>query len=175
MMQDELRNLLSRSREEFAQSAYRAKATFAITNPPKTEKLKETIENSNRDSYWYIENKHPDLALVLNEYGLSYNQYTFSMPSAVTEFYHLYMMIVHADFFSELGWTKKLYNPANNQFDKGAIQQRILQILSANREKFPYLVMDASKLKYDNLYHFGISYSDQIANFNLEAKKVQNS
>lgn len=172
IMQDAFRKLLDVSKEEFGASVYRAKATFAITNPPKTEKVKETIENSNRDSYWYIENKYPAIALILNEYGLSYNQYTYSMPHVVTAFFHLYMMIVHADFFAELGWTKKLYRAEDNQFDKGAIQQRILQLVAAHKEKFPYLQFDPARLKFDNLYQFGISYSEQIANFNLDSKKA---
>lgn len=172
MMQDAFRKLLDVSREEFAASVYRAKATFAITNPPKSEKTKETIENSNRDSYWYIENKYPSIALILNEYGMSYNQYTFSMPHVVTDFFHLYMMVMHADYFAELGWTKKLYKAAENQFDKGAIQQRILQLIAMHKEKFPYLQMDTARLKFDNLYQFGISFSEQVANFNLDAKKA---
>ncbi len=172
MMQDAFRKLLEVSREEFAASVYRAKATFAITNPPKTEKTRETIETSNRDSYWYIENKYPAIALILNEYGLSYNQYSFSMPHVVTDFFHLYMMVLHADYFAALGWTKKLYRSGENQFDKGAIQQRILQLVAKHKEKFPYLQMDMTRLKFDNLYEFGISYSEQIANFNLDIKKA---
>jgi hypothetical protein len=172
MMQDAFRKLLDITPEEFAASVYRAKATFAIANPPKSDKTRETIETANRDSYWYIDNKYPALALILNEYGLSYNQYTYSMPHVITDFYHLYMMILHAGYFAELGWTKKLYRAEDNQFDKSAIQQRILQLLAAHKEKFPYLQMDVAKLKYDNLYQFGISYSEQIANFNLDPKKA---
>lgn len=171
MMQDELRKLLSLSKEDFAKNVYRSKATFAIANPPKMEKAKETVENSNRDSYWYIENKHPDLALVLNEYGLSYNQYTFSMPDVLTELYHIYMMVMHAAYFEAVGGPKKIYDPATNQFNKGWIQQRILQITGKHREKFPYLNFDAGKLRFDSLYNFGISFSEQMAELNLDPRK----
>lgn len=172
LMHDEFRKLLQLSKEDFAKSIYRAKATFAITNPPKPEKLKETIENSNRDSYWYIENKYPDLALILNEYGMSCNQYSYSIPYVITEFFHLYMMTIHAEYFAELGWKKMLYNKANNQFDKGAIQQRIMNIVSRHQEKYPYLKIDVAQLRFDSLYHFGVSYTEQIANLNLDPKKV---
>ncbi len=171
MMQDELRNCL-RSPARILLKAYTGpKATFAIANPPKMDKVKETIENSNRDSYWYIENKHPDLALVLNEYGVSYNQYTFSMPDALTELYHLYMMVMHADYFEAIGVQKKIYDRNTNQFNKGYIQQRILQITGRHREKFPYLNFDQNKLRYDSLYNFGISFSEQMADINLDPRK----
>ncbi len=171
MMQDEFRKLLSRSKEDFARDLYRSKATFAITNPPKMDKVKETIENSDRDSYWYIENKHPDLALILNEYGLSYNQYTFSMPDALTELYHLYMTVLHADYFEAVGAQKKIYEATTNQFNKSWIQQRILQIVGRHREKFPYLAFDAAKLRFDSLYNFGVSFSEQLAAVNLDPRK----
>ena len=171
MMQDELRKLQTLTKEDFARSVYRSKATFAIANPPKMDKVKETVESSNRDSYWYIENKHPDLALILNEYGLSYNQYTFSMPDVLTEFYHLYMMVMHADYFEAIGEQKKIYEKSNNQFNKSFIQQRIIQITGRHREKFPYLSFDQSKLRFDSLYNFGISYSEQMAEMNLDPRK----
>lgn len=170
-IQEAFRKLLELSPEAFAGSVYRARATFAITNVPKAEKVKEVIENSNRDSYLYIENKHPELALVLNEYGMSYNQYTFSMPRVVTDFYHLYMMVRHAGYFAELGWTRPLYHQGSRQLDKAAIQQQILQLISRHKEKFPNLRMDMARLRFDDLYQFGLSFSDQIAGFNLDLNR----
>jgi len=172
MMQEAFRKLLDLSPENFAASVYRARATFAIAGLPKAEKVKEVVENSNRDAYLYIENKHPGLALTLNEYGMSYNQYTFSMPQVVTDCYHLYMMVRHAGYFAELGWTKPLYHSAGNQFDKGAIQRKITQLLARHREKFPNLRIDMARLRFDDLYWFGVSFSEQIVNFNLDLRRT---
>lgn len=171
MMEDAFRKLLEVSPEDFAASVYRAKATFAVANPPKPEKIRENVENSNRDSYWYLDNHYPAIALVLNEYGMSYNQYTYSMPHVVTDFFHVYMMVLHAGFFTALGWPKALYSAADNRFDKGAIQQRIVQLLSLHKAKFPNLRFDTAKLQFDSLYQFGLSFSNQVADFNLDTQK----
>lgn len=167
-MQDEFRKLLDWSKEDFEKNVYRTKATFAITNPPKPEKLKETIENSNQDSRWYIDNKYPDLAVVLTEYGLSYNQFSFSQPAVLSELFELFMRVLHPGFFDELGRQKMLYRPDSRQFAKGDIQQRIQQIVSRHKEKHPYLSFAVERLNFESLYSFTISYSQQVAMLNLD-------
>lgn len=170
-MQDEMKKLLEISRDDFEKCLYRTKSTFAVSAASNADKIKETITNSNTDSDWYIRNKYNDLALVLNEYGLSFCQYTYSLPSVMTELFHLYMMIIHSKFFTDLGQAKKYYNPLTHQFDKGAIQQYIQHTIEKHKEKFPRLRVDYNQLKFDTVYTFGISFSNQIAHIDLSINR----
>jgi hypothetical protein len=172
MMKDSIRKMLDTiTKEQFAASVYHSKSTFAISAPPKPDKMRENIYNANRDSQWYINNKYPELALALVEYGLVYNQFTYSMPSILTELTSVFMAVRHGEYYRECGMKAVLYNATDNKFDKQTIEGAVDGILSRYREKFKSLKWDFSRMKYDSLYEFAISYTELMTNINLETKR----
>ncbi|MES2701085.1 MAG: hypothetical protein V4649_00510 [Bacteroidota bacterium] len=171
MMKDSIRKLLDITKEEFSANVYHAKSTFSISAPPKTEKIRDNIYNANKDSHWYIDNKYPDIALSLVEYGVLYSQFIYSMPSVLTELTSVFMAVLHTDFFAECGLPAPLYEPIEKKFNKEAIEETVDDILKRYKDKFKGMKWDFARMKYDNLYEFAISFSEQMASMNLETKR----
>lgn len=171
MLKEGIRKLLDITREQFRDGVYRSKGTFAITPVPPPDKVKENVQAANKDAIWYVDNKYPDLALMLNEYGLVYNQFTYSMPAVVTELTTIYMAIMHADFFRDLGMSPLFYNPETKTLDKPLITRAIDTAIARWPDKYVNLKWPHDKIKYDSLWDFGYSFSEQVVNLNLEVKR----
>jgi hypothetical protein len=171
LMKDSVRKLLDMTKESFAADVYRSKATFSISSPAKTEKVKDNIYNANKDSRWYIENKYPEIAVTLVEYGLLYSQFIYSVPSVLTELTAVFMAVLHPDFFAEIGLPTPMYDPATKKFNKDDIEGTVTEILKRYKDRFRGVKWDFSRMKYDSLYDFAISFSELIAAMTLETKR----
>jgi hypothetical protein len=171
MMKEAIRKLLNISKEEFSKSLYHSKSTFSIATPPKSDKVKDHVYSANKDSRWYTENKYPEIALTINEYGLVYNQFIYSMPRVQTDLITIYMAVMHADYFAELGMKQRLYDPVKKEFNKDAINEACEQAIGKFTDKFKSIKWDAERISYKSLYEFGIDFSEQLSNLNLETKR----
>jgi len=172
MMQDSIKKLLDINKEEFSKNLYRSKGTFSIATPAKADKVKDHIIGANKDSRWYIENKYPEIATLINEYGMLYNEFIFSMPQVQTDLTIIYCAILHPEFFEELGMKKRLYDPEKLEFDQEAIRNLINEATGKFADKYKSMHWDHERITYDNLYDFGISFSEHMANLNLEVKRT---
>jgi hypothetical protein len=172
MMKDAIKKLLDIPLEEFAASVYHTKATFAITTPPVWEKFREYIVNSNKDSIWYVDNKYPALALVISEYGMMYNQFVHSMPRVMTDLSLIYMAVLHPGYFEELGMKPLFYNKEKSQVNKAAVEKAVDDALGRYKDKYRDMNWRPSHVKYNSLYDFLVSFSDELAHLNMETKRV---
>ncbi|RYZ56050.1 MAG: hypothetical protein EOP49_01435 [Sphingobacteriales bacterium] len=171
MMKDGLRKLLDISRDDFAKSLYRSRSTFSIATPPKPEKVRDHISSANKDSAWYIENKYPDIAQVINEYGMVYNHFIYSMPRVQSDLIKIYMAVMHPDFFAEMGMKNPFYDRETKALNKEAITRAINQATGRYKDKFKNMKWDHNRISYENLYEFGVDFSEQLSNLNLETKR----
>ena len=171
LMKEAISKLPEITKEEFAAGAYRTRNTFAIAPPAPLDKYKENILAANRDATWYMDNKYPDLALVLNEYGVVYNQFAYSIPKLQKDLTRIYMAVVHAGFFTELGMAHPFYDPATGTFNRAGIEQAVNDAINYLADKYVNLQWDHEKVKYDSLFDFAISFTDQLAHLHIELKK----
>lgn len=171
MMKKGIKELLEISKEEFETSLYRSKSTFSIATPPKADKVRDHIISANKDAHWYIENKYPVIAVIINEYGLLYNQFIYSMPKIQTELITIYMAVMHSEFFRKLGMNRSFYDAEKKEFYKDEITNEIDRALSRYKDKFRKLNWDHSRISYESLYDFGISFTEHLSNMNLETKR----
>ncbi len=171
MMKDAIKKLLRLSRDEFAASLHRSKSAFSIATPPKADKVRDHIISANKDSRWYVENKYPDIALVINEYGLLYNQFIYSMPRVQTDLITIYMAVMHPDYFAELGMKHQLYDPKEATFNIDLIQDAIDTAIGRFRDKFKNLKWDHKRISWENRYEFGLDFTEYLSNLNLETKR----
>jgi hypothetical protein len=170
-IKDAIRKLLDLSLEEFKASVYRSKGSFAISAPPGPDKIKDTMMNTVRDSHGYMENKYEDIALVLLEYGMLYNQFVYSMPRVLTDLITIFMGVLHADYMTALGMKTPMYNTTDNVLNRDAITVAIDEAINRYKDRYQQLRWDHSSLNYDSLYDFAVSYAEQVANLNLETKR----
>jgi hypothetical protein len=131
----EFEKLKNRTKEEILATLYRSKHTFAIVSPQNYKAIADSIYNANQNIKWYSDNNYPLIAAQIAEYGIAYCQYSYSLPRPVTEFYHLFMMINHGEYFKELGFNSSYYNPQTRQFDTDKITDRIRQIIDEVENK----------------------------------------
>jgi hypothetical protein len=169
-MMDCYQRLLEKDREEFFPYLFRSRYTFSIVTPQNYKTIADAIYNANQNIAWYRENKLPDIAAQISEYGLSYCQYSYSLPKPVTEFVHLFMMVNYPDFFRELGFRNDLVNTENNTYNREKIEERIQAIESRWNAKYPELKFKTEKLRYDNRVVFNQTFTTEIEYLNLETK-----
>jgi len=167
-MMAEFEKLKNRPKEEVFATMYRSKHTFAIVSPQNYKTIADSIHNANQNIKWYSDNNYPVIAAQIAEYGIAYCQYSYSLPRPVTEFYHLFMIINHGEYFKELGFSRTYYDPQSKQFDVDEITDRLKQIIDEWRTKYPNLKMKFENIKYDSLSSFNFSFTTEIAQLNLE-------
>ena len=70
--------------------------------------MADSIHGANQNMAWYRDNNHPFIASQIAEYGISYCQYSYSLPRVITELYHFFMMVNYPEYFIALGYPERL-------------------------------------------------------------------
>ena len=148
---------------------FRSKYTFSIVAPQPYKTIADSIHGANQNLVWYRDNNYPFIATQIAEYGISYCQYSYSLPKAITAFVHLYMMVNYADYFSALGY-KRYYDPAKNQFSPDDIIENIKSIQDQWKEKYPLMDFKTQNLRFDSLHNFDYSFTTEMEFLNTEPK-----
>lgn len=169
-MADSFAKLLNRSEEEIAPYFFKSLYTFSIVTPQPFKTISDAIYNANQNVNWYRDNNHPEIARQISEYGISYCQYSYSLPRPVTELFQLFMYINYNDYFNEVGFKAVLYDSEKNEFEKDEIEERIEAIVLKWKSKYPLLEFKTQKLRYENIVNFNYSYTTEIEFLNFESK-----
>lgn len=169
-MAEEFKKLKEKPKEEINKYLFRSKYTFAIVAPQQHKVVAESIHNANQNMVWYRDNNYPFIAAQISEYGISYCQYSYSLPKAITELFHLYMMINYSDYFAALGYVKLYYDPVKNKFDQEKIIDRIKAIQLAWKDKYPLMDFKTQNLRFDNLVNFDLTFTNEMEFLNMEAQ-----
>lgn len=169
-MMDCYQRLLSKDKEEFYPYLFRSKYTFSIVTPQNYKTISDSIFNANQNVAWYRENKLMDIAAQISEYGFSFCQYSYSLPSPITELLRLFMMINYGNYFRELGFKDDYYNSETNEYDRDAIITRIKSIEQKWKSKYPEFDFKTDKLKFENKVSFNQSFTTEVEYLNPETK-----
>jgi hypothetical protein len=169
-MLDEFHKLLERNESEFFPNLFRSRYTFSIVTPQNYKTVADAIYNANQNIAWYKENKHPDIAAQISEYGIAYCQYSYSLPRPVTELFQLFMMVNYPDYFEELGYKTVYYNRDAKEYNKEAITAAIEAIGQKWQPKYPELKIKTEKLRFDNMLAFNQTFTTEIEYLNLETR-----
>ena len=169
-MIEEFLKMQSKEKEEVYPYLFRSKYTFSIVTPQTHKTIADAIYNANQNISWYKENKHPEIAAHISEYGFAYCQYSYSLPRPLTQYFHLFMMVNYPNYFKELGFKSSYYNKESKEFNKEAILETIQHIQETWKDKYPEMKMRIEKLKFDSLMNFNHSYTTEIEFLNMETK-----
>lgn len=168
LLKSAFQKILDWDKAEVLKYFYRAKSTFATNAPKPQSVLEDSIKSAYDNMLWYKDNKHTDIANSILEYGISFCQYSYSLPQPVSDLFTLFMHINYYAFFEELGFTEKYYD--GTQFRIPEIKNKIRSIITRFREKYQLLQFDAERLNFSSLIDFNISFLKQIEEFNFESK-----
>ena len=169
-MMDGYRRLLLKDKEEFYPYLFRSRYTFSIVTPQNYKTISDSIFNANQNIAWYRENKLNDIAAQISEYGLSYCQYSYSLPRPISELFQLFMHVNYGNYFKELGFKNGLCNEETNEYDKEAIVTRIKSVEQKWKAKYPEFDFKTDKLKFENKVAFNQSFTTELEYLNLETK-----
>ena len=168
LMLSALEKFRSHTREEFMQSLVRTISTFSIRQPKNYHVISDAIKAAIKNINWYKDNNQPEVAKQISEYAVSYCQYAYSLPEAISEFFHVLMQVNYPDYFIKLGFTEILFDLSSNRFKIDDIEDQIHTVEKQWRLKYPRLSFQVSKLKYDNLLNFNVSFTNILADLDLE-------
>ena len=169
-MTEEYRKLGELSKEEVIGYLFRSKYTFSIVAPQPYKTISDSIHAANQNMVWYRDNNYPGIACQITEYGISYCQYSYSLPKAITELFHLYMMVNYPDYFSALGFSTVYYDAASNQFRQQALTDKIYAIQQSWKEKYPLMDFKTANLRFDSLVNFNLTFTNEMEFLNMEPK-----
>ncbi len=169
-MAEEFRKILTRPKEEIFTCLFRSRYTFSIVAPQQYKTVAESIHNSNLNVAWYRDNNYPYIAAQISEYGIAYCQYSYSLPRVTTEFYHLMMMVNYPDYFTDLGYHSRLYEPVKMKFDDDEIVARIKSIQERWMEKYPLMNFNTARLNFNSLVEFNLSFTTELELLNMDTK-----
>jgi hypothetical protein len=163
------RKLGEKTKEDVFPYLFRSKHTFAIVAPQQHKTIADAINSAAQNLVWYRDNNYPIIANKVTEYGLSFSQYSYSLPKPLAELFLLFMQINYRDYFEALGFSVPYYDAAANRFDPTAIRERIEEITGAWISKYPKLQFKMETLQFNNLVNFNASFAAEIAVLNFDA------
>jgi hypothetical protein len=168
LMIAEIEKFQQRSKEEVFKNLFRSTSTFSIRVPKNFSSITETITTANKSMAWYRDNNYPVVARQIIEYGISFCQYSFSLPRPMTEFFQVFMEVNYPDYFKALGFNEDYYAPAENRFKREEIEDAVETINRKWKGKYKQLNFRTSKLQYDNLVNFNDSFTTELSELKLE-------
>ncbi len=146
----------------------RSRHTFSIVAPKPYKTIAEAIIESRQNMIWYRDNQFPAVARQIALYGISYCQYSYSLPRVITDLYHLLMKANYPEYFRELGFEQMLYNEKTNRFQEKMIIAEIREIQERWNKKYPRLNFDTQAVRFTNLIDFNDSFTAQLEILNME-------
>ena len=168
-MIDGFKKILEKKEEEVYEFLFRSKHTFAIVSPQNHKVVTDAINGALQNMIWYRDNNHRFIATKVLEYGISYCQYSYSLPKPLTDLYQLFMHVNYGEYFTALGFSETLYDPLLNRFNEEEIEERITSIIEKWKKKYFKLQLKVKNLRYTNLISFNNTFLLEISNLNFDA------
>jgi len=166
-----IKEMMERPEAEFYKEMYRVPATFSITAPAQHSQLAAMIEAEMPAMDYYLQNNYSDLAKAIPGFVTGHFLFYFHVPQPDREYLHFLFEILESDYFKELGFTDTYYDSETQKFDKSGIKREINTIAKTNKERYPKLAPNTSKLKYDSLPEFARSYLLMVKDLDLTPKE----
>jgi hypothetical protein len=167
-MIEEFKKIQAKPKEEIFSYLFRSKYTFAIVAPQAYKAVSDSIHAANQSMTWYRDNNYHFFASQISEYGISYCQYSYSLPRITTDFFHLLMMVNYADYFKALGFNETYVDSTRNTINQEAIITRIKEIQEKWKSKYPNADFKTQNLRFDNLVNFSQTFTTEIEFLNME-------
>jgi hypothetical protein len=161
-MVEAFKKLQNKSKEDCFKNMFRSRSCFAIVAPQTQKTIADTIYGANTNLAWYRDNGYTLIAQQICEYGISYCQYSYSLPKPLSDLFRLFMQINHADYFTSLGFKEEYYDGSKNKFNSEKIIALITAIQNTWQKKYPKMGFKTQNLKFDDMVNFNLSYTTEL-------------
>jgi hypothetical protein len=167
-MAEEFKKIQAKTKEDIFSYLFRSKHTFSIVAPQNYKAVTDSIHAANQSLAWYRDNNYPFIASQVTEYGISYCQYSYSLPRMITDLFHLYIQVNYNDYFLALGFKEVYYDLSKNTFNQDAIINKIRAIKDKWKGKYPNADFKIQNLRFDNLVNFNQTFTTEMEFLNME-------
>lgn len=165
----EFKKWLEKKPEDVYPFLFRSRHSFAIVSPQHHQSVTDSINNAITNMVWYRDNSYPFIASKVLEYGISFCQFSYSLPKPLSELFRLFMHVNYQEYFLELGFSKQYYTPSMNKFDYQEIYDEIIRIVSTWKPKHPKFIFNTQNLRFDTLVSFNHSFLLEVSLLNFDA------
>ncbi len=155
------------SKEEFAKNVYKTVATFSLTPIMGQQNFIDAVDKNTKESQWYIQNKHPEIAPIIVEYTIANACYGNTLPDVVSELAQLFMMANHPSFCEAVAPDFVYYNKNTDKVSADKIQTKMREIIQRYKTQYPKIEFNLSKVNFDSLYKFNVSFLTEMTFINL--------
>jgi hypothetical protein len=163
----ELEAVLSMPDEHIRKSFYQVKSTFGIAGPSAYKQVADFIFEESKSRDYYFKNNEPHHVPVIYEYINGYSLFYFGLLQPLTDLMHLYYMILHPDFFRETDNSEALFDKQSGVLNKLSIIRQIEEIVKRNKSAYPGFMFNHSKLQWNSLTDFSVSFFTEFDFLNL--------
>ena len=167
-MVEAFHKLQSKTKDQVFPFLFRSKNTFSIVTPQNYKTVIEAIKGAHQNYSWYKENNYPFISMKIAEYGISYSQYSYSLPKPLSDLFRLFMNVNYNDYFKALGFGTSYYDAEKKEVDKDEVVEEIEEIINAWRTKYPRLQFNVEALRFDSLLNFDYSFTKELTNLRFE-------
>ncbi len=169
-MAEAFEKLQAKPREEFFKSLFRNKSSFSIVAPQTQQAITDAISGASNNMTWYKDNNYPQIARQVCEYGISYCQYTYSLPRPLSELFLLLMKVNYSEYFVSLGFTEDYVDDSKNNLYPEKIKAVINSIQNVWKKKYPKLEFKTDRLNFDSMVNFNHSFTGELQGLNFDNK-----
>jgi len=152
--------------DDFSSNFYAAKYTFSQIEKSSYEEFVNFIEESLIKLRWYKNNRHPQIIPTIYSYIALYSLYNYGLNPPARKLLHIYISVVHADFFRALGCVG-YYEKDKNKFHKNDIISQIEDIASQYKHQYKLFKAFGDELDFSSLNDFSNSYFTALKNLNF--------
>jgi hypothetical protein len=165
----EFRKWLDKKPEHVYPFLFRSRHSFAIVSPQNHKTISDSIASALQNVVWYRDNGYHVIANRVLEYGISFCQFSYSLPKPLSDLFRLFMHVNYGDFFQELGFSKQYYTAAVNRFQQEEIFDEIEKIVGTWKAKYPKFFFNSQTLKFESLVSFNTSFVTELGVLNFDA------
>lgn len=147
-----IRELDETPEQTFKECLYRTRDSFSSKGPIQQKELEDILKHTIEEVKDTYNRSFPEHAFYTLEYAIGNLVADFNVPYILVELYHLQMLILHPDFFEELGMGQPVFKNGRDHADSDFIRNYISTVINKNRELFPNISFDYSYLDDEDAY-----------------------
>jgi hypothetical protein len=164
----ELTRLANESKDFFTGCFYRVRSVFGLVTATEIGTIREYMAECLKNTDWYVQNKQPEMELIIYEYTITYSLFHFGLFPAHYRLFHLQLMILNSDYFIKLGF--KVPYIQNGIINREALSEEIRHIISEESKQFPDMAFQIQNLNFDSLPDFHYSFLQEIRALHFSPK-----
>ena len=165
---DMLRNLkllLMKQKTYFTDAFYTVKATFGLAPGTGSQAIADYITDCLKNTDWYVQNRHPNMEMIIYEYTSTYCLFHYGMYPAHYKLLNMHLQILDEAYFRELGFAVPYVK--DGVIQQQAVLAEINRIMAEEKATFKDIAFVTANLKFGSVYEFHYSFLSELRFLNF--------